>query len=352
MQSILRLLHRAGLAGVAFGIANLAAAQTMSFNLDVGAGPAPAAGYGAAAGQPGSWMTVDAATPFTAIPLTNVYGAATGATLNYNSGYDFSYNNPQTQGDDAALLDDTQGVFAVTYWDFANLRPGDYEVWSYAWAPDSPIFFLTRVVVTGSSDPAQVVGGHDWNGTFVQGWHYAKHRVTVGANGALEIVFSVASGACTVNGVQLRELSPPPDVYCTAGTSTHGCQPSIGSTGTPSATAANGFTISAAGVEGQHSGLIFYGVSGRAAIPWGGGSSFLCLNPPIQRTTVQNSGGTNGACDGALALDWNAYMANHANALGNPRLVGEVFQAQAWYRDPTAPSTTNLSNAIEFTLSP
>ncbi len=352
MQFISRLFPVAAIAAIAVCTAVSAEGQTMSFNLDVGAGPTPAATYGAAAGQNGDWMQVAAATPLVSIPLTNIHGTATGATLTYDSGFDFFFDNPQTLGNDAALLDDTQGAFANSYWNFAHLRPGEYEVWSYAWAPDSPIFFRTRVAVTGSSDPAQVVGGQDWTGTFVQGAHYARHHVTVAAGGGLEIVFSVAVSACTVNGVQIRELNPPPETYCTAGTSTHGCQASIVSVGAPSASAASGFVITAGNVEGRHFGLIFYGTGGRAATPWGTGSSLLCISSPFQRTPVHDSGGTLGACDGALSLDWNAYMATHAGALGNPRLVGQVFQAQAWYRDPAAPQFSSLSNAIEFTLSP
>jgi len=349
MQSQFFILNL--LAG-ACALAGTASAQTLNFNLDVGSGPVPVASYAAAANQPGHWMQVNAATPFVAIPLTNVYGAATGATLTYDSGFDFSYDNPLTQGDDAALFDDTQGAFSLSHWQFANLRPGDYDVWSYAWAPDSPLFFLTRVVVTGSSDPQQVVGGHDWNGTFVQGWHYAKHRVSVGSAGTLEVVFSLASGACTINGLQLREVNPPPETYCTAGTSTFGCQASISSSGVPSASASSGFVLAASGVEGQRMGLLLYGASGRAATPWGSGSSVLCLQAPLQRTPAASSGGTSGMCNGALLFDWNVYMATHPGALGNPRLAGQVFQAQFLYRDPAASMASTLSNAVEFTLSP
>jgi hypothetical protein len=32
--------------------------------------------------------------------------------------------------------------------------------------------------------------------------------------------------------------------------------------------------------------------------------------------------------------------------------VGQKVYAQAWYRDPPAPKTTNLSNAIELTVGP
>jgi hypothetical protein len=141
--------------------------------------------------------------------------------------------------------------------------------------------------------------------------------------------------------------------YCSAGTSANGCNALMTSSGLPSASAASGFNISVIGVDGQRAGIVFYGVSGRFIQPWATGStSFLCLKTPTQRTGVQNSGGTTGACDGVIALDWNAYRAGNPGALGAPFATGQTLESQAWFRDPPAPKTTNLSNALEFTLTP
>jgi hypothetical protein len=141
--------------------------------------------------------------------------------------------------------------------------------------------------------------------------------------------------------------------YCTAGTTSHGCTPSISGVGIPSASASSGFQIHVVGVEGQAQGLLFYGASGQLALPWSlNSSSFLCVRTPIQRTTVQNSGGAHLACDGAFTLDWNAFMAANPAALGNPRFVAQNIDTQAWFRDPPAPKTTNLSDALHFVLSP
>jgi hypothetical protein len=143
--------------------------------------------------------------------------------------------------------------------------------------------------------------------------------------------------------------------YCTAGTSTNGCVPAISGVGAPSATAVNGFTVGVSGVEGQKSGIVFYGInnSGWTPLPWASGSSsFLCVKPPTQRTPAQNSGGTAGQCNGNLALDWNAFRAANPTALGSPFAAGQHIYAQGWYRDPPAPKTTSLSNALDFTLLP
>ena len=141
--------------------------------------------------------------------------------------------------------------------------------------------------------------------------------------------------------------------YCTAGTTTHGCVASMSASGVPSASAAGGFTLAADNVEGQRSSLLFYGVSGAVAVAWGtGGTSFLCVKSPTQRTPVQNSGGTLNLCDGQIALDFLAFLAANPLALGQPIYPGRAFRAQAWFRDPTAFRTTSLSDGLEFSLCP
>ena len=106
------------------------------------------------------------------------------------------------------------------------------------------------------------------------------------------------------------------------------------------------------GVEGQKSGIIFYGVSGPSASGWGPSSSILCVKPPTQRTPGQSSGGTSGACDGLFTLDWNAYVAANPTALGAPFGPGDSVWVQGWFRDPPSPKTTSLSNGLTFTLLP
>lgn len=142
-------------------------------------------------------------------------------------------------------------------------------------------------------------------------------------------------------------------VYCTAGTTSSGCVPSIAALGVPSASATSGFTLVATGVEGQKSGLLFYGTSGAKASVWApGNSSVLCVKSPTQRTGSQSSGGTAGACDGALTLDLAAWLAAHPAALGQPLVAGEFLWCQGWFRDPLASGTTQLTNALQARLCP
>ena len=147
---------------------------------------------------------------------------------------------------------------------------------------------------------------------------------------------------------------PQAEAYCTAGTSTSGCQAVLGTIGGPSASASSGYTVTASEVEGQKDGLFYFGVNGRQAQPWGPGSSFQCVIPPVSRTGLLTGTGTVNTCEGAFALDLNAYWCPSCPAPQKNPGVGAVVQAQLWYRDPfsTSTQTTSLSNAIEFQLAP
>ncbi len=148
---------------------------------------------------------------------------------------------------------------------------------------------------------------------------------------------------------------PHPVSYCTASTTGNGCSASISANAQPSVSFTTQCTLSIANVEGQRQGLIFYGVdnTGFSPLPWSSGSSsFLCVKPPTQRTSIQNSGGVIASCNGTLSLDWNAFHAANPGALGAPFTAGSKVYAQGWFRDPPAPKSTNLSNALELTVVP
>lgn len=141
--------------------------------------------------------------------------------------------------------------------------------------------------------------------------------------------------------------------YCTAGTTSSGCVPALATLGVPSAAASSGFTVRATGVEGQKTGLLFYGTSGPKSAAWApGSSSWLCVKSPTQRTSSQATGGTAGACDGTIVLDVRAWLATHPTALGLPLSPGEIQNWQAWFRDPLAAATTNLTNAVQVRYCP
>ena len=147
--------------------------------------------------------------------------------------------------------------------------------------------------------------------------------------------------------------TPTPVNYCTAGTTTNTCNATMAASGSPSIAATSGFTLSASNVESDKQGLIFYSVSGRASTVWAAGrTSFQCVKAPTQRTGAQSAGGTPGACDRALSVDWLAFLAANPTAEGAPFSAGTTVNAQAWFRDPPAPKTTNLSDGLEFVTLP
>jgi hypothetical protein len=70
-------------------------------------------------------------------------------------------------------------------------------------------------------------------------------------------------------------ISAPTVTYCTAKPNSIGCLPVIGALGVSSSNAGSGFVVSASDVLNNKSGLLFYGISGRAASPFQGGT--LCV---------------------------------------------------------------------------
>jgi Tol biopolymer transport system component len=224
----------------------------------------------------------------------------------------------------------------------SNLVAGDTNGWH-------DVFLRDRQ--SGTTERVSVSTG----GTQADGHSYLP---SVSANGRCVAFESFASNLVAVDSayrdVFLRDRACAAAVnYCTAGTSSHGCAAVMSSNGTASVSASTAFTLSASNVEGQKSGLIFYGFSGRTAVPWGsGGTSLLCVKSPTQRTPTQSSNGTANACDGALSLDWNVFVAAHPSALGAPFVAGQVLDAQAWFRDPPTVKQTSLSDGLEFTLCP
>lgn len=101
----------------------------------------------------------------------------------------------------------------------------------------------------------------------------------------------------------------------------------------------------------------------RSTVPWKSASvaasakeTITCRNLDIARIPCNrwhaSSGGTNGACDGSLSLDWTQYIATNPGSVGVPFAGDEIVYAQAWFRDPPSPKTTNLTDALSFDVCP
>jgi lamin tail-like protein len=161
--------------------------------------------------------------------------------------------------------------------------------------------------------------------------------------------------AFTTPGVK-QGCTPVPVSYCTAKVNSLGCTPVIGSVGTPSATAASGFTVKSVNHINNKSGLLFYGVNGRAGTPFQGGT--LCVKSPIKRTPAVLSGGNPppNDCSGVYQIDMNAFAQGSlgGSPLAALKTPGQVVDSQWWGRDPgfAAPNNTTLSDGLEYTVGP
>ena len=147
-----------------------------------------------------------------------------------------------------------------------------------------------------------------------------------------------------VTGVE-AECTGGANVYCTSKVTSQLCLPSISVSGTPSATAGSGFEITATGVIPNQPGLLFYGINGAASQPLPNGTR--CVAFPAVRGPILQASPAGVACTSTISFDFNAWIAtgNH------PALTaGVTVNAQFWTRDPQDPSTSNLSDAVQFTI--
>jgi FG-GAP repeat len=159
------------------------------------------------------------------------------------------------------------------------------------------------------------------------------------------------STAADSGAVYVFELPlAPPHTYCSGKLNSQGCVPQIGFDGIPSASAPAVFDVSAIQELNQKTGLLLYGTSGIAAIPFQGGT--LCIAAPLHRTGGQQSGGNplpTSDCSGGYHYDFNARV---QSGVDPGLLPGVRVAAQYWSRDPLDPFGTALSDALLFTVGP
>ena len=171
-----------------------------------------------------------------------------------------------------------------------------------------------------------------------------------------------------VEGVYLLRAvgTDQPAPFCTAKGGLVCGPPVIGSTGLPSATAGSGFTIHASPARGCRLGILLYNTGQQTpGLPFQGGT--LCIAPQqLRRAGPTDSGGTAGGCDGALAIDMNAFAQGAwvvPDCAGNPSglppnnpapylvNIGQHVYTQFWGRDSVATGSL-VSAGLHFIQGP
>lgn len=225
-----------------------------------------------------------------------------------------------------------------------NLVPGDTNAQQDSFLRDRLLGTTERVSLTPSGAQASHLSYADSvsdDGRLIAFTGYGNSFVPGDTNNFTDVFLRSRGG-------------PGPQPYCTAGTSVNDCVAQIDANVNPNVSSTAGCIVTVSGADGNRSGLIFYGTDNLNFVPtpWFGGSSFHCVRAPYQRTGTKSSGGTSGACDGTLTLDWDLFQQTHPGALGAPWSAGDTVFAQGWIRDPASPGNTTLSNALVLRFQP
>jgi hypothetical protein len=362
-----RLALLLGTVGLALG----SRASAQGFNIDINSYyGTPVATFGAGAGQPGVWNAVPGIQGTS--PLVDLNGAATAATITCvgANSYDFQFNNALTSGDDEKLMDDASDPTSTgATWTITGVAPGNYILYTYAWAPDSATYF-SLVSVAGSPDPAQSVGG-TWTGTYTQGLTHAVHHITVAPGGSVGMSISVSMSFATLNGFQLK-----PDVP--TGTGTNRCEPgsggviacpcsnppsgpargcdnssatggaSIAGSGSPSV-ASDTLSLTTAGEKPSATSIVLQGTTTNATgLVFGQG--IRCVTGALKRLYTQN------ASSGSITVPppGGPSISARSAALGDPITAGQNRWYLVYYRDPIvlggcpSASTFNCTFTLEI----
>lgn len=329
--------------------ADISAAQ--SLNVDIGDAAAlgvPSSSYGGAAGQAGDWNGIPTTQSLTT--LHDLNGAPSSVVFHNPSSFGVSWNHAGTVGDDQALLDDLGDPGSGGQYRFDNLLPGGYEVWTYAWAPDSSAG-LSTVTVTAASEIAATVGGA-WSGAPAEGITHAVHHLVV-TNGSIliDVVPAAGSSFASVNGFQLVYSGQVASLCLGSGNAPcpcanqaplgmpGGCRHGGGSwvtlahTGT-TLVSADDLLLYAAGGPPHSQAILLQGAS---LVQWSFKDGLLCTGNPTERIEVMQLDFLGGASTSVSIVTEGSV------------LPGDRRYYQLWYLDPQSlcGSGMNTSNALQ-----
>lgn len=171
-----------------------------------------------------------------------------------------------------------------------------------------------------------------------------------GAEGAVidpvtgDFLFSTFGGG---NRVLVVTGFDAPTVFCAGKPNSRGCTPTIGWTGTPTATGADDFIVAGTGFTNGEFGVLAFSAS-PGAVPFGGGT--LCLSGQTLRLPVRSSGGSAGVgtdCSGTFSE-----LLDQAWLAGSGFTVGTSVYVQYLARDTgfAGADAVSLSDGLRFTV--
>jgi hypothetical protein len=138
----------------------------------------------------------------------------------------------------------------------------------------------------------------------------------------------------------------PPELYCTAKTSSLGCVPESSWSGASSATVGPDFRTTATRVPGKTPSVLVWS-NAPAALPFAGG--WLCVGAPLERSSALLSQGPAQGCVGQIDYTFTkGYLASHGQTPGS-----QVY-TQFWLRDPgfSGANAVGLTRGTRFTVWP
>jgi hypothetical protein len=158
-------------------------------------------------------------------------------------------------------------------------------------------------------------------------------------------------GSPQTNGAGLASVyahERAPGTYCTALTSSIGCEPTIWSDGTP-ALAGGDFRLNAQAVHNEQNGLLFWGLQ-PASAPFLGG--VRCVSQVRERLSTYSGGNSTALfgrtdCSGTLRNDLNG---SYLSSVG--LTAGQTVYAQYGFPDSGAAAGAGLTDALQFTVLP
>ena len=258
-------------------------------------------------------------------------------------------------GATGALLFDKRGPKDKSYLGFSVAGAGDLDgdgrndlaVGGVVYSTNGQSYDGLISVLSGASgnEIGRVLGGS----AEYLGWSVAGAG-DVDGDGRLDLLGSGIGGNQGQRGfvrVYATDHPMPPSTYCVAKTNSLGCSPSISSSGSPSVSGPDDFTVHVDQAINQKSGLFVWSTT-----PWSSWfqNGTLCVGPPQKRTVPMTTGGSGGGpdCSGTLSyLFTNAYLQSQGIS------AGSMFFVQGWYRDPALPfNSIGLSDALLVVLAP